>query len=153
MNVIENRLFLLLQFQSWGLTHFTVIVLKISAFSMWFHIIIAVSRPLFVCLSHSPSSPSLFLSVSTPPSLLPVSLIRNPVKIGQAKQGCFDQALISTVDSVSAHPDSTEPWSPSAGAPESSSSTPRHRHPKGLMMHNNYCIWVICHWISRYYRD
>lgn len=96
---------------------------------------IAVSNPLFVCLSHSPSFPSLVLPVSAPLSLRPVSLIRNPVKIAQAKQGGFDQALISTVDSVSAHPDSTEPWS--TGAPDSSSSTPRHQHPKGLMMHHN----------------
>lgn len=45
-------------------------------------------------------------------SQLPVSLILNPVEIGQAEWASFDQALISGVLTVSAHPDPTEPWSP-----------------------------------------
>lgn len=46
-------------------------------------------------------------------SQLPSSLILNPVEIGQAEWASFDQALISRVLTVSAHPDPTEPWSPS----------------------------------------
>lgn len=93
--------------------------------SLWFSL----------CLSRSPSSHSLFLSVCAPLSLLPVSLIRNPVKIAQAKQGGFDQALISTEDSVSAHPDSTEPWSPGRGAPDGSLPTPRHHELRDPTQH------------------
>lgn len=48
-------------------------------------------------------------------SQLPVCLILNPVEIGQAEWASFDQALISGVLTVSAHPDPTEdptePWS------------------------------------------
>lgn len=53
-------------------------------------------------------SPRLSLCLSQ----LPVSLILNPVEIGQAEWASFDQALISGVLTVSAHPDPTEPWSP-----------------------------------------
>lgn len=81
--------------------------------SLWLSLTLCLS----VSLSRSPSSHSPFLSVCAPLSLLPVSLIRNPVKIAQAKQGGFDQALISTVDSVSAHPDSTEPRQRSSWRP------------------------------------
>ncbi|KAK6305387.1 hypothetical protein J4Q44_G00241670 [Coregonus suidteri] len=45
-------------------------------------------------------------------SQLPVSLILNPVEIGQAERGSFDQAFISDVVTVSAPPDPREPWSP-----------------------------------------
>ena len=60
--------------------------------------------------SHYPFfvSPRLSLCLSQ----LPVSLILNPVEIGQAEWASFDQALISGVLTVSAHPDPTEPWSP-----------------------------------------
>lgn len=43
---------------------------------------------------------------------VPVSLILNPVQIGQAEQASFDQALISAVLTLSAHPDSIEPQNP-----------------------------------------
>lgn len=43
---------------------------------------------------------------------VPVSLILNPVQIGQAEQASFDQALISAVLTLSAHPDSIEPPNP-----------------------------------------
>lgn len=64
-------------------------------------------------------------------SQLPVCLILNPVEIGQAEWASFDQALISGVLTVSAHPDPTEdptePWSLGLGfkqAPPFSPSGP-----------------------------
>lgn len=68
------------------------------------------SIPLTLHNPHYPFfvSPRLSLCLSQ----LPVSLILNPVEIGQAEWASFDQALISGVLTVSAHPDPTEPWSP-----------------------------------------
>lgn len=61
-------------------------------------------------------------------SQLPVCLILNPVEIGQAEWASFDQALISGVLTVSAHPDPTEdptePWSPGLGFKQASPPTP-----------------------------
>lgn len=53
-------------------------------------------------------SPRLSLCLSQ----LPGSLILNPVEIGQAEWASFDQALISRLLTVSAHPDPKEPWNP-----------------------------------------
>lgn len=50
--------------------------------------------------------------VSVPLSQLHVSLILNPVEIGRAERGSFDQAFISDEVTVLAPPDPTEPWIP-----------------------------------------
>ena len=78
---------------------------------LWlFHLFHPFSIPFTLHNLHYPLfvSPRLSLCLSQ----LPVSLILNPVEIGQAEWASFDQTLISGVLTVSAHPDPTEPWSP-----------------------------------------
>ena len=82
-----------------------------SASAIWpLCLLLHLSIPFTLPNPHDPFFVSQRLSLCL--SQLPVSLILNPVEIGQAEWASFDQALISGVLTVSAHPDPTEPWSP-----------------------------------------
>lgn len=106
--------------------------LCLSLYPLWHYCFISLSPSIPLILSHPSSvSPLLAHMVSMPLSQLPVSLILNPVEIGQAERGSFDQALISDIVTVSAPPDPTEPWSPEvrSQAEQSRGAPSKRTHP------------------------